>query len=152
LRAKVHEVFLWYSGAERFYAEKRSDDEMHANELPLPSTAIMDSNVPVLIREWAASGKHRLSWVSDLWDDPVTAGLTKWNSEWDQLDPLCGKQGWSLRHYANFGILVVLCLVVVCLWLPSVIKMRSKLQLQQMTDNLREAEFDDIAGEMSPVK
>jgi hypothetical protein len=39
--------------------------------------------------------------------------LPKWNNEWDQSDPLRGKQGWNGRHYVVVGI-TALMFVTIC--------------------------------------
>lgn len=38
--------------------------------------------------------------------------LPKWNSEWEKPDPLRGRRGWALQHYATAGVSVLLAVIV----------------------------------------
>lgn len=76
--------------------------------------------------------------------------LPKWNSEWEQPDPLRGRLGWARHHYVNAAVAVVLLgLVIVVMILgvlvPALVRaQRREAILEQRNKILQKAVVDGV--------
>ena len=52
--------------------------------------------------------------------------LPHWNSDWEKPDPLQGRRGWELHHYASVVAAAILLIVAVGVFLPAAAKARQK--------------------------
>ncbi|WP_171473774.1 hypothetical protein [Frigoriglobus tundricola] len=77
--------------------------------------------------------------------------LPKWNSDWEQPDPLRGKRGWSRRHYAALGVAAALLFATFAVLAPAIVRARQKeATLDRAYKDLEAAMGLGVSGTLQP--
>ena len=77
----------------------------------------------------------------------IEMSLPKWKPEWDHPDPLRGRRGWFLHHYASLLITIILIGIPIAYLFPAIVRTRKHdAELKRIRKDVRDAMVEAAAN------